>query len=108
MTLVFVGLFKYGCFRVLYGFLFLIVVFMLGLMSYLLLLNLLQVGAIPLDQITFYFMLYNFSVGGLVAIFSSLLSIPHASSSEDVPRTAAVDGEKPKPSSANWSPMWVQ
>jgi presenilin 1 len=68
-TVVFVVLFKYGCWRILYGYLFLVVVLLLALMGFVLLLNLLQVFSIPLDYITMVFALYNFSVTGLMAVF---------------------------------------
>ena len=68
-TILFVVLFKYGCWKILYGWLFLVVVLLLGLMGFLLMLNLLQVFVIPMDYITLFFSLWNFSVVGLMVIF---------------------------------------
>ena len=42
---------------------------LLGFMGYLVILNILQVFEIPLDQITLYFALWNFSASGLISIF---------------------------------------
>lgn len=68
-TILFVVLFRYGCWKILYGFLFLVVLMLLGLMGYLLLLNLIQVFSIPLDYITMVILLWNFAAVGLVSIF---------------------------------------
>jgi presenilin 1 len=70
-TLLFVILFKFGCWKILHGYLFLTVVMLLGFMGYLLALNVIQVLSIPVDLITLVFALYNFAVVGIVAVFST-------------------------------------
>ncbi|CEP18688.1 hypothetical protein [Parasitella parasitica] len=69
VTILIVFLFKKGWIRVLIGFFMVIVLLLLGFMTYLLLLNLVQVFSIVLDYITLVFALWNFAVVGLVSIF---------------------------------------
>ncbi|KAI9314966.1 Presenilin-domain-containing protein [Dichotomocladium elegans] len=69
ITVVIVFLFRKGWMRVLVGFFMMVVLLLLGFMTYLLLLNLIQVFAIPMDYITMVFALWNFTVVGLVSIF---------------------------------------
>ncbi|CAO0802246.1 unnamed protein product [Mucor circinelloides] len=69
VTILIVFLFKKGWIKVLIGFFMVIVLLLLGFMTYLLLLNLIQVFSIALDYITLVFALWNFAVVGLVSIF---------------------------------------
>lgn len=69
VTIVIVFLFKKGWIKVLIGFFMVVVLLLLGFMTYLLLLNLIQVFSIPLDYITLVFALWNFAIVGLVSIF---------------------------------------
>ncbi|KAK4520393.1 mitochondral 37S ribosomal protein S27 [Mucor velutinosus] len=69
VTILIVFLFKKGWIKVLIGFFMVIVLLLLGFMTYLLLLNLIQVFLIALDYITLVFALWNFAVVGLVSIF---------------------------------------
>ncbi|GAN01533.1 presenilin family protein [Mucor ambiguus] len=69
VTILIVFLFKKGWIKVLIGFFMVIVLLLLGFMTYLLLLNLVQVFSIALDYITLVFALWNFAVVGLVSIF---------------------------------------
>ncbi|KAI8370710.1 Presenilin-domain-containing protein [Radiomyces spectabilis] len=69
ITVIIVFLFRKGWIKVLIGFFMVIVLLLLGFMTYLLLLNLVQVFSIPLDYITMVFALWNFAVVGLVSIF---------------------------------------
>lgn len=66
MTIIIMVLFKYGCFKILFGFFMVVVVMLLGFMGYLLEMAILQVLAIPMDYITLVFGLWNFAIGGLV------------------------------------------
>ncbi|CDS04907.1 hypothetical protein LRAMOSA07437 [Lichtheimia ramosa] len=69
VTVVIVVLFRKGWMKVLIGFFMIVVLMLLGFMSYLLLLNLIEVFFIPMDYITMVFALWNFAVVGLVSIF---------------------------------------
>ncbi|KAI9488093.1 Presenilin-domain-containing protein [Zychaea mexicana] len=69
VTVVIVFLFRKGWIKVLVGFFMIVVLMLLGFMTYLLLLNLIQVFSIPMDYITMVFALWNFAVVGLVSIF---------------------------------------
>ncbi|KAG1137049.1 hypothetical protein G6F37_007571 [Rhizopus arrhizus] len=69
VTIIIVFLFKKGWIKVLIGFFMIVVLLLLGFMTYLLLLNLIQVFLIPLDYTTMVFALWNFAVVGLVSIF---------------------------------------
>ncbi|CAO3668080.1 unnamed protein product [Umbelopsis vinacea] len=69
VTVIIVFLFRKGWIKVLVGFFMIIVLGLLGFMSYLLLLNLVQVFFVPLDYITMTFALWNFAVVGLVSVF---------------------------------------
>ncbi|KAI7852435.1 Presenilin-domain-containing protein [Circinella umbellata] len=69
VTVVIVFFFRKGWIKVLIGFFMIVVLMLLGFMTYLLLLNLIQVFSIPLDYITMIFALWNFAVAGLVSIF---------------------------------------
>ncbi|KAI8812653.1 Presenilin-domain-containing protein [Cladochytrium replicatum] len=68
-TVVIMLLFKYGCFKILYGIFFVIVLALLGLFGYLLILELIVKANAALDQITFYFCLWNMAATGLVILF---------------------------------------
>ncbi|KAI8051773.1 Presenilin-domain-containing protein [Thamnidium elegans] len=69
VTILIVFFFKKGWIKVLIGFFMVVVLLLLGFMTYLLLLNLVQVFLIPLDYITMSFALWNFAMVGLVSIF---------------------------------------
>ncbi|RCH77511.1 Presenilin-1, partial [Rhizopus stolonifer] len=69
VTIIIVFLFKKGWIKVLIGFFMVVVLLLLGFMTYLLLLNLIQVFIIPMDYITLIFALWNFAVVGLISIF---------------------------------------
>ncbi|KAI9010497.1 Presenilin-domain-containing protein [Phycomyces nitens] len=69
VTIIIVFIFKKGWIKILVGFFMIVVVGLLGFMSYLLLLNLIQVFYIPLDYITLALALWNFAMVGLVSIF---------------------------------------
>ncbi|CAG8583036.1 1796_t:CDS:10, partial [Paraglomus occultum] len=68
-TFILVCLFKYGHMKILKGILVITVILLLGFMGYLLLENILQAFSIPLDYVTFFFALWNFSVVGLISVF---------------------------------------
>ncbi|KAI8809186.1 Presenilin-domain-containing protein [Cladochytrium replicatum] len=68
-TVVIMLLFKYGCFKILYGIFFVIVLALLGLFGYLLILELIVKANAAFDQITFYFCLWNMAATGLVILF---------------------------------------
>eukprot|EP01105_Mastigella_eilhardi_P019830 TRINITY_DN4682_c0_g1_i1.p1 TRINITY_DN4682_c0_g1~~TRINITY_DN4682_c0_g1_i1.p1 ORF type:complete len:359 (-),score=92.29 TRINITY_DN4682_c0_g1_i1:340-1416(-) len=69
MTFVLVLLYKYRCIKIIVGWLFVSTGLLLGLFGgYLFLLLLVQLS-IPLDAISFCFILWNFSVTGILAIF---------------------------------------
>ncbi|KAI3637601.1 hypothetical protein MIR68_004250 [Amoeboaphelidium protococcarum] len=110
-TILFVVLFKYGCFRILYGYLFLTVVALLGFMSYLLALNLIQVFAIPLDYVTLMFFLWNFSAGGIIAIFGghidfrSTTQASESNTEEPQQQQQTVEVKKRK---TPWAPLYIQ
>ncbi|CAO3664267.1 unnamed protein product [Rhizopus microsporus] len=69
VTIIIVFLFKKGWIKILIGFFMVVVLLLLGFMTYLLILNLVQVFLIPLDYVTMVFALWNFTVVGLVSIF---------------------------------------
>ncbi|CEG67860.1 hypothetical protein RMATCC62417_04220 [Rhizopus microsporus] len=69
VTIIIVFLFKKGWIKILIGFFMVVVLLLLGFMTYLLILNLVQVLLIPLDYVTMVFALWNFTVVGLVSIF---------------------------------------
>ncbi|KAI8335891.1 Presenilin-domain-containing protein [Chlamydoabsidia padenii] len=69
VTVVIVFFFRKGWIKVLIGFFMIVVMFLLGFMTYLLLLNLIQIFYIPLDYITLSVALWNFVIVGLVSIF---------------------------------------
>ncbi|SAM05569.1 hypothetical protein [Absidia glauca] len=69
VTVVIVFFFRKGWIKVLIAFFMLVVMFLLGFMTYLLLLNLIQIFYIPLDYITLSVALWNFVIVGLVSIF---------------------------------------
>ncbi|CAO3590445.1 unnamed protein product [Absidia cylindrospora] len=69
VTVVIVFFFRKGWIKVLIGFFMLVVMFLLGFMTYLLILNLIQIFFIPLDYITLSVALWNFVIVGLVSIF---------------------------------------
>ncbi|KAI8074829.1 Presenilin-domain-containing protein [Gongronella butleri] len=69
VTVVIVFFFRRGWIKVLIGFFMLVVVCLLGFMTYLLLLNMIQVFFIPLDYITLSVVLWNFVLVGLISIF---------------------------------------
>ncbi|KAI8580517.1 hypothetical protein K450DRAFT_237431 [Umbelopsis ramanniana AG] len=69
VTVAIVFFFRKGWIKVLIGFFMIVVLGLLGFMTYLLLLNLIQVFFIPLDYITMVFALWNFAVVGLISIF---------------------------------------
>ncbi|RKP11064.1 Presenilin-domain-containing protein [Thamnocephalis sphaerospora] len=71
MTIIIMVLFKYGCFKILFGFFMVVVVLLLGFMGYLLLGGILQVLSIPMDYITLVFGLWNFALVGLISVFWS-------------------------------------
>ncbi|KAI8974634.1 Presenilin-domain-containing protein [Pilobolus umbonatus] len=69
VTILIVFFFKRGWIKALIGFFMVVVLLLLGFMTYLLILNLIQVFSIPLDFITLVFGLWNFAVVGLLSIF---------------------------------------
>ncbi|KAL1925757.1 uncharacterized protein VTP21DRAFT_640 [Calcarisporiella thermophila] len=69
VTIIIVCLFKHGFIKILVGFFMIVVLMLLGFMTYLLILNLIQVFAIPLDYPTLIFCLWNFAVVGLISVF---------------------------------------
>jgi presenilin 1 len=71
MTIIIMILFKYGCFKILFGFFMIVVVILLGVMGALLLMAILQVFSIPMDYITMVFGLWNFAMVGLISVFWS-------------------------------------
>ncbi|EGC28265.1 hypothetical protein DICPUDRAFT_51947 [Dictyostelium purpureum] len=68
-TVCFVLLYKYRCLKILYGWLFLSVGMMLGSFGSTFFQSLLIAGNMALDYVTFAFLIYNFTVCGIVAVF---------------------------------------
>lgn len=70
MTFAIVGCFKYRCFKLLYCMIGMSALSALGSVSQLVIVNLLDTYRIPTDSITFYYIIWNFAVVGMVAIFT--------------------------------------
>ncbi|KAJ1557477.1 Presenilin-1 [Nowakowskiella sp. JEL0078] len=68
-TVVIVFLFKFGCFKILYGIFTAIVLLLLGFFGYTLSIQLLTKFNLAIDYITLAFCLWNFTVVGLALIF---------------------------------------
>jgi len=68
-TVGFVLLYKYRCTVIIYGWLFLSVGSLLGSLGGYTLLNILAINNLPLDWISFSFIVFNITVGGILAIF---------------------------------------
>ncbi|KAI9596038.1 Presenilin-domain-containing protein [Syncephalis fuscata] len=71
MTIVIFVLYKYGCFKILFGFFMVVVALLLGGMGLLLEMSILDVLSIPMDYFTLSFGLYNFAVVGVVMVMWS-------------------------------------
>ncbi|KNC54415.1 presenilin-B [Thecamonas trahens ATCC 50062] len=69
MTFVFVLLYKYGCMKIIYGWLMMSSSMMLGAIGAYIFLRLLTVYNAPLDLFSFLFILFNFACVGMAAIF---------------------------------------
>jgi len=68
-TVLFVILYKYRCLKIIYGWLFTSSLIMLGLFGGGFIYFVIEAWNIPLDLITFFFVLWNFSIVGILAIF---------------------------------------
>eukprot|EP01097_Dermamoeba_algensis_P004712 TRINITY_DN3037_c0_g1_i1.p1 TRINITY_DN3037_c0_g1~~TRINITY_DN3037_c0_g1_i1.p1 ORF type:complete len:453 (-),score=103.04 TRINITY_DN3037_c0_g1_i1:26-1345(-) len=69
VTVILVLLYKYRCIKVIWGWLFCTSGLMLGLFTLLISLKLFSIYGIDVDVITYFFLLWNFSVIGLLSIF---------------------------------------
>eukprot|EP01117_Protostelium_nocturnum_P006011 TRINITY_DN2161_c0_g1_i1.p1 TRINITY_DN2161_c0_g1~~TRINITY_DN2161_c0_g1_i1.p1 ORF type:complete len:392 (-),score=96.88 TRINITY_DN2161_c0_g1_i1:22-1197(-) len=69
VTFMFVLLYKYRCYKLLYGWLVMSAVMMFGLFGGLLSYLLLQAYNLPIDWLTFTFSLWNFAVVGVLTVF---------------------------------------
>ncbi|KAM9989959.1 hypothetical protein ACTFIY_005989 [Dictyostelium cf. discoideum] len=68
-TVAFVLLYKYRCLKILYGWLFLSVGMMLGSFGTTFFQAMLSAANLPLDYITFAFLIFNFTVCGIIGVF---------------------------------------
>eukprot|EP01133_Synstelium_polycarpum_P016844 gene16844-20028_t len=68
-TVAFVFLYKYRCTKVIYAWLFASVGLLLGSMGSYIFMAMLDANNLALDYISFAFLMFNFSVGGIIAIF---------------------------------------
>ncbi|KYR02475.1 presenilin family protein [Tieghemostelium lacteum] len=68
-TVLFVVLYKYRCLKIIFGWLFCSVGLLLGSVGGYIFYNMLQIENLALDYISFFFILYNIVVGGIVSIF---------------------------------------
>jgi len=68
-TVIFVILYKYRCLKIIYGWLITSSLILLGAFGAIFAIFLLQVWNIAMDDITFVFLLWNFAVVGILAIF---------------------------------------
>ncbi|KAN0050199.1 hypothetical protein ACTA71_003305 [Dictyostelium dimigraforme] len=68
-TVAFVLLYKYRCLKILYGWLFLSVGMMLGSFGTTFFQAMLSAANLPLDYITFAFLIFNFTICGIIGVF---------------------------------------
>ncbi|RKP23840.1 Presenilin-domain-containing protein, partial [Syncephalis pseudoplumigaleata] len=71
MTIVVMVLFKYGCFKILFGFFMLVVTLLLAGMGTLLELSIISALSIPMDYVTLAIGIYNLAIVGVVMVFWS-------------------------------------